>query len=282
MKISYPIPLISDYDEIVFSDGCKIRRMEEEQLAKLLGITNPTYDEKGWLRSWTAVPGAVYDMDVPASIFLRISPMMSSRHVFETEEGKHDPRLLNYALKLIENTVSGVVLGMTEGHGIVSAFPSPHYGNGLMRVDEGKKGRLIWIYESLLSTWQNDKRLQLMVEYFFDALSDHGQRDESRLISLVTALEMLYLPGGKGELNFRFALRIANLLRESPIKKQEEFQKVKELYDLRSRIVHGDDRVANLKVHLASAENIARESLLKYIVDRSMFTEEALNHVCMR
>ncbi len=46
--------------------------------------------------------------------------------------------------------------------------------------------------------------------------------DELKFLSFVTALENMYLPNIKNELNFRFALRIAHVLDGKITKKNKE------------------------------------------------------------
>ena len=60
-----------------------------------------------------------------------------------------------------------------------------------------------------------------------------------KIVSYVNALECLFTTN-KSELNYRMSERIAFLIEDSPNKRKELFDTVKDAYNLRSTIVHGE------------------------------------------
>lgn len=70
---------------------------------------------------------------------------------------------------------------------------------------------------------------------------------EDRIVDLTIALESL-IPG-RDELRFRFALYLSFIVESDPTKRNDVFNTFRDLYDVRSRIVHGgdsDDRTARV------------------------------------
>jgi hypothetical protein len=63
-----------------------------------------------------------------------------------------------------------------------------------------------------------------------------------RLVDYWIALESLFLPANEAELRFRAALRIAYFLARTPDLRRQVYDNMRESYDLRSWIVHGESR----------------------------------------
>ena len=92
---------------------------------------------------------------------------------------------------------------------------------------------------------------------------------ENKMIDFFVAFEALYLVE-KLELSYRLALRTATLLGESSQEKKEIFSFMRDAYNLRSQIVHGDPpkirkKMVNLKDYLPKLESYLRRSIVKYL-----------------
>ncbi len=97
-----------------------------------------------------------------------------------------------------------------------------------------------------------------------------------RLLDLMIAFEALFLNdiGGqdRGEMRFRLSLRVAYFLREGRERKTI-FNEMREAYNIRSSIVHGDEydlprvegRAVPLNQFVARIEGYLRESLRKFV-----------------
>jgi hypothetical protein len=84
------------------------------------------------------------------------------------------------------------------------------------------------------------------------------------LVDFVIAMEGLLAPG-HGESRYRFAMQGAYYLAKTPSERHEVFTALRELYDVRSTLVHGgptpdDDTVKRLR---KAAKRFARLGLLK-------------------
>lgn len=96
---------------------------------------------------------------------------------------------------------------------------------------------------------------------------------EDRLIDFVIALEALLLDS-QGELSYRIALRGAALLGDAPTEREDYFIRLRKLYELRSRIVHGDPVESVLKKisdltdpgqYLILVEEYIRKSITRFL-----------------
>ncbi len=85
---------------------------------------------------------------------------------------------------------------------------------------------------------------------------------EDRLLDHWIALEALFLPSDRDELSFRASMRIAAFLGRSTEERRELFKQMRESYDVRSKVVHGDVS-GRLEAVLANTEAILRAALRK-------------------
>ena len=74
-------------------------------------------------------------------------------------------------------------------------------------------------------------------EYF--ELSHTQEKPADRLVSLAIALESLFSPSDKGELNFRMAQSLSQLIGTTEASRLKIFKSIKEFYSKRSDLVHG-------------------------------------------
>lgn len=128
--------------------------------------------------------------------------------------------------------------------------------------------------------WQKHLRMAVAVERF-NKTYEEGLRDIP--IDIMIGLEALYL-GDTQELAYKMAMRAAYLLGNTDEKRKSIFAEIRKAYDIRSRLVHGTDVLAasskskldaQLKV-VASARNILRESIRKFIDLLSVYSHDQL------
>lgn len=88
---------------------------------------------------------------------------------------------------------------------------------------------------------------------------------KDRLVDLVIAAESLFLGEKEKEvITYRLSMRSARLL-VAPEKRQEMFEWIKDMYDLRSAIVHGDRKPSKSKVKkIAEDEVFLRKEVYKF------------------
>ncbi len=110
-------------------------------------------------------------------------------------------------------------------------------------------------------------------QFFLSAFGPFKVAIHHRFVTLVTCLEALFCTG-VSEIAFQLASRIAWFLSPDDVHKRTEiFEKVKSLYDLRSRIVHGEKYSVN-KIEESQQDivDLARRVLLKILSDQQAYT----------
>ena len=89
---------------------------------------------------------------------------------------------------------------------------------------------------------------------------------EAGFIDLVTALEALLLPGINMEVSYRFRLYGALFLREER-DPQEVFTNLRDIYDVRSKMVHGEPVTSERRIRASQyANDLARAMVLRGIL----------------
>jgi len=105
---------------------------------------------------------------------------------------------------------------------------------------------------------------------FSQAIENENELD--KIIDFVTCLESLY-SSNEQQLSYRFAMRTANVLGQSPHDKMDIQDFILEIYNLRSKIIHGDE-IPLIEVHhkkieletcLKNLEMIARNSIKLFL-----------------
>ena len=126
--------------------------------------------------------------------------------------------------------------------------------------------------------------------------ADHGPHLEA--VGVVTALEALITKKDEKEgLTYRLGMRAAHLLGRDADERNNIFRQVKQFYDLRSRIVHGDeidDKLTKRLDELETMRELLRRTLLSVmalvsngkkrsdiadLIDESAFDEERRREV---
>lgn len=115
--------------------------------------------------------------------------------------------------------------------------------------------------------WRKDgilDKIKIALQRFHSAY--HGNI-EDRLIDQMIAFESLYL-GNEQELTYRLALRTAFLLDKDKNAREAIFSDMKKAYDLRSKIVHGDNPPNGYKlgVIVPKTKEYLRQSIRKFLL----------------
>ncbi len=90
------------------------------------------------------------------------------------------------------------------------------------------------------------EHLRIPIERWMRSMEQWEMVEE--VIELGIALESLYLPGRNSELAFQFALRAAWHLADDPAGRDRLFKVFKQIYDIRSKAVHGEKIKGTVKV----------------------------------
>jgi hypothetical protein len=121
----------------------------------------------------------------------------------------------------------------------------------------------------------SDLQMRLTIERagtYYEGSHDRTQPDE-RLISLSIALESLFSPTDQGELSFRICQSASLLLGSDSAERLTIFNSLREMYKLRSKLIHGNYDVKRYKSatfvyehQLRQWANIIRRGILSFII----------------
>ncbi|MCK5629376.1 MAG: hypothetical protein KAI26_02050, partial [Nanoarchaeota archaeon] len=126
----------------------------------------------------------------------------------------------------------------------------------------------------LVSDNYKDKRFKLFSELYLRSLEGGKIGLDLRFLLLIMALENLYLPGKNQELSFRLSVKVANIISKYGYgKPKENYKIIREIYDVRSSLVHNgktnklDNRIFSVLT------SIVRISLIIYLRNKNLFSE---------
>ena len=150
--------------------------------------------------------------------------------------------------------------------------PSLRLQGSTATIDDSTGTRLINLWQ-LLQSCPNSEKVALA----FKRWSDTAERltDEDKLIDYWVALESLFASDSNQEVKFRASLRIAAFLGSTPDKRKEIYTDMRNSYDWRSAIVHGEFRKPNKIKELnkkcplhqvtEKTRSYLRESILRFL-----------------
>lgn len=116
-----------------------------------------------------------------------------------------------------------------------------------------------------LRTAEKDRRLSLAMRRFDTAYLRIDPED--RLIDLWIAFEALLLPDAEGELSYRAAIRLAQLVGQTAEDKRAAFNAARRSYDRRSKVVHGKHAKDDLGKVVEETRELARKALRAWLLD---------------
>lgn len=125
-----------------------------------------------------------------------------------------------------------------------------------------------------------EPHIMIAADLFEKALEGPSIALELRLVLLMMALESLFSTDDKSELAFRMSLRIAVLNGANDAHRKELFEALRDLYDLRSRLVHGSwYRGGKGFVRVSEAQmkvlrNVVRASILYFVALKELPKEQ--------
>ena len=270
--------MISDLAEFSISDELQIKRMSEEDKKRLLHIEDIKYDKKGRLSACTASFDYINNMF--NSLHLDINDAFLSSNYILIVSSPEYAKEFNFALKLAGNSCSALYIGyQTDTPATYQISPPSYFQGDALTVKESDIKEISTIVKQIALS-RGDIKLLTMKEIYMNALA-MDRRKESRFIEIAIILEMLLLPSQSAELAYRFSLRLAKLLsRLTGESIDEAFSHAKSIYSTRSKLVHsGKD--SKLDIISPIAYDYVRILLCSYLEDKDLFTDAALDKICL-
>lgn len=299
MKYFCPIVLKNKRLKTVqLAPGIKLTKMNRRQLESFFGFSQRDFVFKHTLMGFIGfsdfkpVKGTKvrcpYGQLLHVGHFNGSSDILAADYLIEIDIDASPDKAIdqaNLAFKLLNLTSTGIYLFFRENETDVSFHYSYmlHGPFDYLHLSQKSIVDLKRVFR-LLETKNGDARFELCANLFMRALSGDHLSLDLRFLSLCIVLESLYLPEESGaELNFRLALRVANLLGLHKYGRSKEiFERVKKLYKIRSKIIHTgatDDLKANEFIALAS---IVQISLRLYLDGSNKFGEDYLTSMNFR
>jgi hypothetical protein len=116
-----------------------------------------------------------------------------------------------------------------------------------------------------LKTAEKDKGLNLAIRRFDAAYLRLDPED--RLIDLWIAFEALLLPDVSGELSYRAAMRMAQLVGRTADETRSAFKSARRSYTRRSQVVHGEPAKDDLGKVVEETRELARKAIRSWLLD---------------
>jgi hypothetical protein len=239
-----------DSNPIILEDGVRIRPINQEELWGLGDEYLPT-------KPWLTFVGLSSDWNI-----LDLE--------FEHKLGEDVSGLTN---SLREATIAGLLLVHPGIFGIEQIMEETNYGIRVhrrwpetLRINRGVSPYILdnEIAERFKLSWprlreiieSKDHYLRLPVTRLIDGAIRSNPRDA--VIDYAVGLEALLTQGVMSELRYRFSLRGSIILNWDGGNRQDSFNKLQELYDIRSSVIHGsqaDEKKIN------KAQSVGEEAL---------------------
>lgn len=217
-------------------------------------------------------------------IFDGSSDILAANYVLIIESSDRADALiekLNISFKLLRPTSTGGYIGFKDKEIDVSyhynmAIHGPFDYLSLSNSDLEQIKRIFLLTEK----YKADEKFKLCSDLYCRALQGNNIRFDLRFLLLVMCLDSLYGPKeDKGEATFKFSLRGASLLSKFGCGNKEQlFRDLKEIYKIRSSLVH-TGKAKLIKENFLKATQYARISLIRYLEDRDLFSEKMLNSI---
>lgn len=262
-----PLAGIRLTEDSLESNNIRLRKISSHELARIADVSSDQlwlyYGEKG-IRSWP----------------LRFASERSVLEVRTTCSKVTQPQAGLYPKKVV---LALALLGFElHGESLASTWtePGPSLTNGGQNFVLGRKGGTrdctadhLWQAEKIarvipdgaVSLPQNRK--EVVLHRFLLGNAEDNASD--KLIDFVIAIEGFLLPPGKeGEYRFKFGLYGAWYLAADQTERAMLFKKLQEIYDMRSRIVHGSDPEPGPAIieKAGNARELAAKLLVKGLV----------------
>lgn len=153
---------------------------------------------------------------------------------------------------------------MTNGYITQRGFLNYHFSSSEIKDFLEFQKNLTTLIPNELN--KNNRCIEIAIRYF--NFANERDSNEDKMVDYIIALEALYLNGDHGEFTYRLAHRAASMLGSTFDGRRETFKKVKDAYNLRSQIVHGNydpkkGEITNEEVE--KVNNYVRISIVKYL-----------------
>jgi len=284
-ELYFPILIKSNEDKISLNDTIHFREIDQIEKENYFNIKNVEIEEDGRVTGVSyhhaKYTNCWYDH---AFEFINMSSidLLKASNFFLIVPDREIAKNVIFAMKLIENTATNITIGHiwdNDNFGIKLLFYPYNHGKGIFDIDENEANLKQLLKR--IDKFNPKKKLYLLRDKFLNSLS---MEKEHRFLELVVILEILLTEQAFKEVSYKFRFRFANLLSKklnmTDITRKEIFEFGKEIYDIRSKIVHsGQDK--RVKSILNKLEEYTRKVLIYFINEPKVFKSQDLDSICL-
>jgi hypothetical protein len=268
------INFTSDADEIVLKDNLKIRKLKEEDCEAIL------YGNLAQSNRSEYVVELIFEEEK------RIGDDLNQKTAQDGIQRQQERSLvLNQVINVLRlyksgNIIAGetftrlvepvIVLGVGLGHMSQMEFYINTYH---LKKDE---------VPDFIVFWENIESMDISkYKEFSLALRRLGfamdrSRYDDKLVDMVISYEsLLFKKGESGELQYRISLRLSKLLENDYRKRADVKKAFKNIYKIRSRIVHGSEYKIDVEI-INNCEDYLRKALRKYLIYREKMSHKRI------
>jgi hypothetical protein len=184
-------------------------------------------------------------------------------------------RLLKPSAVYRDQAIESKVVSYLPSGGIAmtaSPFPENIVIGDKCEVNEIEVNSLTTYFNYIIN--EKDKRFGVAIRRLASGVEKRNKED--RLVDYMVGLGTLFLPDGNTELSFRLSLRVAFLLRQEKEQRKVAFKFLRDMYSLRSQIVHGNSQKLTDE-QVIGIEGMLRESIILWITDKTNFLDKLSN-----
>jgi hypothetical protein len=273
-----PILLQNKNIKLLIDENIKIRKITQEERVNFFGIEKIDFGFKNNQVFINSINRSKKDngrygyttfhikhiMDGASSIFA--SNYIVECSVKDIKETNEIIKNLDIAFNVSKPTNTRCSIGFKSGDSGVNFFDGYSYKEipvGFLNFNKRDLVDFPVIYKKLKNL---DQKERLKFELFMNGLHSQTSLD-LRFLSLVMAFENMFLPEIKQELRFRFSLRIAEIVGSKISKKDKKgvFDMAKDLYDIRSDLIHNGYSKKLTRMIYAEAVRLLWVSLVEYM-----------------
>ena len=264
VKIIAPlVGFISDVETLDFGEFviCEVRSEKLGNFLRSMGITRGISNEMAAQLLSNHLLCYEYsveenNMNPPDKTSKRIENLVKTFRLYKSGNVR------NYFYILVPSEFTGGY--MTNGYITPGGFLNYHFSSSEIKD--------FLEFQKILTTlipneWNKDNRyIEIAIRYF--NFANERDSNEDKMVDYIIALEALYLNGDHGEFTYRLAHRAASMLGSTFDRRRVTFEKVKDAYNLRSKIVHGSSDPKKRKITNEDVEkvnNYVRISIVKYL-----------------
>jgi len=266
---------IIDYDEEIICEDFTIEKLSLQEQLNYFDLESFELDENKNVRGWKPKNNTERKAPDLLESFSReeIDELIGSEYYVYTKTFQ-DASILIETLRLYK--LGYIVATHSESLNFkIAQFHYPRYVKvhkaGLLEININELEEIDQLFKALKKL--EDKKVKLNLERFKESPKHYHHS----FINLVGILESLLTGNNSGELKYRFSLNTNYVLKKAINSSSEiDFNTIKQLYDIRSSLVHTGESKKFTKDKYLLLRQITQEILIWFVYHPEYYVEEEI------